>query len=69
MDVEPRFSEPPAVRVPLADQITFLRRDLDTRERVYPSYVRAGKITAAASHRALDVMRAVLRTLVELAEG
>lgn len=49
--------------VALADQIACVRRELAMRQRVYPRWVSAGKMTQADSDREIQAMIAVLATL------
>lgn len=49
--------------VALADQIACVRRELAMRQRVYPRWVHAGKMTQADSDREITTMIAVLATL------
>lgn len=52
--------------VALADQIACVRRELAMRQRVYPRWVSAGKMTQADSDREITAMIAVLATLQEV---
>lgn len=52
--------------VALADQIACVRRELSMRQRVYPRWVSAGKMTQADSDREITTMIAVLATLQAL---
>ncbi|GIK83052.1 MAG: hypothetical protein BroJett024_41570 [Alphaproteobacteria bacterium] len=52
--------------VALADQIACVRRELAMRQRVYPRWVSAGKMTQADSDREITTMIAVLATLQEV---
>ena len=52
--------------VALADQIACVRRELAMRQRVYPRWVYAGKMTQADSDREITTMIAVLATLQEV---
>lgn len=52
--------------VALADQISCVRRELSMRQRVYPRWVSAGKMTQADSDREITTMIAVLATLQAL---
>ena len=49
--------------VALADQIACVRRELAMRQRVYPRWVSAGKMTQADSDREITAMIAGLTTL------
>lgn len=57
-----------ALPVPLAAQIAEVRREIVQRERVYPRFVAAGKLTQGAADRQIGAMRAVLATLAAAAE-
>ena len=50
----------------LADQIAEVKREIAMRERVYPRFIAAGKLTQAKADFALAAMRAVLDTLTAL---
>lgn len=52
--------------VALADQIACVRRELAMRQRVYPRWVSAGKMTQADSDREITAMIAVLATLQDV---
>lgn len=53
----------PIVDVKLAQQIACVEREIEMRERVYPRWVAADKMTQAEATRELRSMRAVLTTL------
>lgn len=55
-----------APRIPFADQIACVRREIAMRERVYPKWVNAGRMKAEAAEREIAAMRAVLETLLSL---
>ena len=55
--------------IPLADQITCVRREIGMRERVYPKWVTGGRMKQEAADRELAAMRAVLATLEALRNG
>lgn len=61
------MTSPPRPLFPLHEQIACVRREISMRERVYPRWVDAGKMTDAKASHELEVMRAVLVTLEELA--
>lgn len=52
--------------VALADQIACVRREIAMRQRVFPRWVHAGKMTQADSDREITTMIAVLATLQEV---
>ena len=52
--------------ISLPEQITCLRRELGYRERVYPRWVRAGKIKADDAEYQLAAMKAALESLRKL---
>jgi len=56
------FGELPA-QVTLRDQIACVEREITMRERVYPRWVAAGKMTPGKADAELAGMRAVLETL------
>lgn len=47
----------------LPDQIAAVRREIAMRERVYPRWVAAGRMTAAKAAQETQAMRDVLATL------
>jgi hypothetical protein len=47
------------------DQIAAVRRELARRERVYPRFVANKQMTKAKADYELEVMRAVLKTLLD----
>ena len=49
--------------IPIASQIACVERELKMRRRVYPRWVDAGKMTAAAAATETATMEAVLETL------
>ncbi len=55
--------------VPLSDQIAEVERELALRQRVYPNFVSAGRLTQERADRQKSVMAAVLKTLRELEAG
>jgi hypothetical protein len=55
-----------APRIPFADQIACVRREIAMRERVYPKWVNAGRMKAKAAEREIAAMRAVLEILLSL---
>lgn len=56
----------PRPDVPLAEQIWCVRREINMRERVYPRWVLARRMSQHQADRELAAMRAVLATLLEL---
>ena len=50
-----------------AAQLEEVRREIAQRQRVYPRWVADGKLAAATAGRQLDVMRAVVVSLSDLA--
>lgn len=59
----PRWTEP---EIPLSDQIACVKREIATRQRVYPRWVSEGKMPQAAADRETNTMLAVLATLERL---
>lgn len=57
---------PPPVEVPIDDMIKEVARELRMREDVYGRAAKDGKMSAVNVHR-IEVMRAVLATLEEIA--
>ena len=53
--------------IDLNDQIKCVRREIQLRERFYPSFIRRGKMTPADADYQLRAMREVLRTLERVA--
>ena len=49
--------------VPVSDQVACVAREIKMRERVYPRWVAAEKMTQAKADAELAAMRAVLETL------
>ena len=52
-----------ALPVSLADQMDCVRREIALRERAYPRWIAAGKMTQAKAGREIELMRRVLATL------
>ena len=52
--------------ITLEQQIASVRREIGMRERVYPAFVRSGKIKPENASYELDAMKAVLSTLESL---
>lgn len=52
--------------VPLWLQLAEVKREIALRERVYPRFVRLGKISQARADSALKAMKAVAHTLEQL---
>ena len=59
------FSEDEAP-IPLQAQIDCLHRELALRTRVYPRWVKDGRMSAATMKKELDVLGAAIKTLTEL---
>ena len=53
--------------IPLSAQIACVEREIAMRLRVYPRWVADKKMTLAKADSEIAAMRAVLRTLVEVA--
>ena len=51
------------------EQIQCVRREIRMRERVYPGWVDMKRMTQAKADRELETMRAVEKSLVELAQS
>jgi hypothetical protein len=51
------------------EQIACVKREIAMRERVYPRWVAAGKMTKAKADHELAAMRAVLDTLIQVPDG
>lgn len=49
--------------VSLSDQIAVVKREIAMRERVYPRWVAAGRMSPAKSVHEITTMKAVLATL------
>ena len=47
----------------LDEQIACVEREIAMRERVYPGWVRAGRMTQQKADREIETMRAVLATV------
>lgn len=62
------FAPPPGAPVPLADQIASVRREIGMRARVYPAWVRNGKLKPDVAEHEQRAMQAVLETLERLAK-
>lgn len=50
----------------LAEQIAEVKREIAIRERVYPKWVKDGKMKAHAAERGIALMKAALHTLMAL---
>lgn len=57
-----------ALPISLDAQIKEVLREIAQRERVYPRWVAAGKMTQAAADRQIAIMRAVQHTLADVAQ-
>src|SRR5690606_61685 len=55
-----------SMSVPIRDQIAELKREIRTRERVFPKWVADGRLDAAEAERRVTRMRAALESLYEL---
>lgn len=53
-------------QVSLEDQISCVQRELGMRGRVYPRWIKAGKLNAEAAQEEMERMQAVLETLLRL---
>ena len=49
--------------VPIAAQVTCVEREIGLREKVYPRWVAAGRLSQTKADQELELMRAVLATL------
>ena len=56
------------MRIPLADQIITVRKELEFRERVYPNRIKQKVMTEQEARREISRMKAVLLTLQEALE-
>lgn len=65
MTSNPLFADLP-VAVTLDGQIKELRRELMTREGVYPLWIKQGRITQTLADKRVAAMKAALATLEEL---
>lgn len=54
------------MKIPLADQITCVKREIAMRQRVYPRWTGAGRMTEANADLEIARMKAVLETLEAL---
>lgn len=59
----------PAAVVQLTDQIACVERELKMRARVYPRWVKQGKLTEAAADLEMQRMNGVLHSLIALKAG
>lgn len=55
--------------IPLPDQIDCVKREISMRERVYPKWVQARRLSQEQMDRELGRMRAVLDTLQRIKEA
>lgn len=55
--------------IPLAQQIRAVEREIALRERVYPNWVAAGRMTSETAEHEVAAMKAAARTLKRLAGG
>lgn len=56
----------PLNAIPIAEQITEVKREIALRERVYPAWVRQGKMKQDQCDQLMARMQAVLSTLLIL---
>ena len=54
--------------VSMTEQIKCVKREISMRERVYPRFVKEGKMTQDEADREIAAMKAVLDTLNEKSE-
>lgn len=52
--------------VSLPEQIVAARREVGLRERVYPRWIAAGKMTQEKADAEIAAMKAILATLIEV---
>ena len=55
------------MRVPIDAQVKCLQREIAMRQRVYPRWVAAGRMTQAKADEEIATMRAALETVESLA--
>jgi len=56
-------------RLPIETQIACVEREIVMRERVYPKWIKLGRMSVGKAQQELDAMRAVLATLRAVEEG
>ncbi len=56
------------MKVSMTEQIKCVKREISMRERVYPRFVKKGKMTQDEADREIAAMKAVLDTLNEKSE-
>lgn len=54
--------------VSMTEQIKCVKREISMRERVYPRFIKSGKMTQEEAEREIAAMKAVLDTLNEKSE-
>ena len=52
--------------ITLEEQITEARRELALRRKVYPAWVKSGKLDMTTAHSQLQAMEAIIKTLMRL---
>lgn len=52
--------------IPIPEQLKEIRREIAVRERVYPRWIAANRITQHEADRKLEILRAVAETLLAL---
>jgi hypothetical protein len=55
------------VPISIDDQVEAARREVRQRERVYPRFIANGKMTQAAADREVARMKAIVKTLEDVA--
>ena len=55
--------------VTLENQIRCVQREIGLRERVYPKWVRDGKMKERVAQYEIEAMKAVLATLLDIEKG
>lgn len=56
------------MKVPMTDQVACVNREIAMRERAYPKWVTAGRMTQKKAEQEIRAMKAVQETLLELLE-
>ena len=56
-------------QITLGDQIACVKREIALRQRVYPKWVRLGKLSAVKADFEMAAMQSVLDTLLGIREG
>jgi len=52
--------------IPLTEQLAEARRELALRRKVYPAWVKSGRLDMATAHYQLQAMEAIVKTLMRL---